>query len=78
MIKYFHSISTSPENDDKYYIININNDGNEVVLSSEDIFNSYSNLVYDIYSQTDQIGNILNPLLKDPVDIQINAGNRNY
>ena len=78
LIKYFHSISTSPENDDKYYIIYINNDGNEVVLSSEDIFNSNSNLVYDIYSQTDQIGNILNPLLKDPVDIQINAGNRNY
>ena len=46
LIKYFHSISTSPENDDKYYIIYINNDGNEVVLSSEDIFNSNIRIRY--------------------------------
>ena len=75
-IKYFTSISVSEGLNDKYYVIYINNDDNEVVVSSEDIFKNNNHLVYDIYSQIAQT--VFNPLLKDPIDIQLNIGNKNY
>ena len=76
LIKYFTSISASEDVNDKYYIIYINNDDNEVVLSSEDIFNNNNNIVYDIYSPIAQT--VFNPLLKDPIDIHLNTGNKSY
>ena len=78
LIKYFTSISVAPGNDDKYYVIYINEYGNEEVVSSDEIFNSNSQIVYDIYSWREDSIATINPLLKDPIDIQINTGNMIY
>ena len=77
-IIYFNSISTNPQDDDSYYVIYINHEGNEVVQSSDNNFNSNNHLVYDNYSHSDQYVNTKKMILEDPIDIQINTSSNIY
>ena len=77
-IKYYTLFSGGKNQDDIYYVIYLNENGREEVISNDEIFKLNNHKIFPIYLQEIDTLYIFNPLLKDPVDIQINHANAIY
>ena len=78
LIKYYTSFPGGKNQDDIYYVIYIDDNGREQVISNNTIFQLNNNKIFPIYLQELDTLIVFNPLLKDPVNIQINSANTIY